>query len=161
MQSLNIQFDALRQSPTVAMADRILALKASGRKIIGLQVGDPDFSTPQAVLEVAYKAMQAGLTHYGPSKGYPELRRAAALKLERDNFVSYDPETELLITHGGIHAYYTAMQSILNPGDDVLVPDPSWATHSNMAIMLRGNVIRVPALVHRLPTCVPMLPSAL
>jgi aspartate/methionine/tyrosine aminotransferase len=145
MQSLNIQFDALRQSPTVAMADRILALKASGRKIIGLQVGDPDFPTPQAVLEVAFKAMQAGLTHYGPSKGYPELRRAAALKLERDNFVSYDPETELLITHGGIHAYYLAMQSILNPGDEVLVPDPTWGTHANMATMLRGNVIRIPA----------------
>ncbi|HLO16102.1 MAG TPA: pyridoxal phosphate-dependent aminotransferase [Anaerolineales bacterium] len=145
MQNLNIQFDSLRQSPTVAMADRILALKASGRKIIGLQVGDPDFSTPQAVLEVAYKAMQAGLTHYGPSKGYPELRRAAALKLERGNFVSYDPETELLITHGGIHAYYLAMQSILNPGDEVLVPDPTWGTHANMATMLRGNVIRIPA----------------
>jgi aspartate/methionine/tyrosine aminotransferase len=50
-----------------------------------------------------------------------------------------------LITHGGIHAYYTGLQSILNPGDDVLIPDPSWATHINMAIMLRGNVIRVPA----------------
>jgi aspartate/methionine/tyrosine aminotransferase len=59
--------------------------------------------------------------------------------------VTYDPESEILVTHGGIHAYYTAMQSILNPGDEVLVPDPSWATHSNMAIMLRGNVVRVPA----------------
>ena len=98
MQSLNIQFDSLRQSPTVAMADRVMALKASGRKIVGLQVGDPDFATPQAVQEVAFKAMQQGLTHYGPSKGYPELRRAAALKLERDSAVSYDPETELLIT---------------------------------------------------------------
>ena len=145
MQSLNLQFDSLRQSPTVAMADRILALKANGQKIIGLQVGDPDFPTPQAVMEVAFKAMQAGLTHYGPSKGYPELRRAAALKLERDQAVSYDPETELLITHGGIHAYYLAMQSILNPGDEVLVPDPSWRTHANMATMLRGKVIRIPA----------------
>jgi aspartate/methionine/tyrosine aminotransferase len=68
-----------------------------------------------------------------------------ASKLNRDEGVSYDPASEILITHGGIHAYYLAMQSILNPGDDVLVPDPSWATHSNMAIMLRGNVIRVPA----------------
>ena len=127
------------------MADRILALKASGRKIIGLQVGDPDFPTPQAVMEVAFQAMQAGLTHYGPSKGYPELRNAAVLKLERDSHVSYDPDTELLVTHGGIHAYYLAMQSILNPGDGVLVPDPSWGTHANMAMMLRGNVIRVPA----------------
>jgi aspartate/methionine/tyrosine aminotransferase len=145
MQSLNIQFDALRQSPTVAMADRVMALKASGRKIVGLQVGDPDFATAQAVQEVAFKAMQEGLTHYGPSKGYPELRRAAARKLERDSAVSYDPESELLITHGGIHAYYLAMQSIVNPGDEVLVPDPSWGTHANMATMLRGEVIRVPA----------------
>src|SRR5215211_3180558 len=145
MQSLNIQFDSLRQSPTVAIADRILALKASGQKITGLQVGDPDFPTPPAVMEVAFKAMQDGLTHYGPSKGYTELRRAAALKLERDGLVSYDPETELLITHGGIHAYYLAMQSILNPGDEVLVPDPSWATHANMATMLHGKVVRIPA----------------
>src|SRR5215211_2006887 len=145
MQSLNIQFDSLRQSPTVAIADRILALKASGQKITGLQVGDPDFPTPPAVMEVAFKAMQDGLTHYGPSKGYPELRHAAALKLERDSAVLYDPDTELLITHGGIHAYYLAMQSILNPGDEVLVPDPSWGTHANMATMLRGKVIRIPA----------------
>jgi len=145
MQSLNIQFNALRQSPTVAMADRILALKASGRKVIGLQVGDPDFATPQAVRDVAFKAMQEGWTHYGPSKGFPELCRAAALKLERDNAASYDPETELLITHGGIHAYYLAMQSILNPGDEVLISDPSWGTHANMVTMLRGNVISVSA----------------
>jgi aspartate/methionine/tyrosine aminotransferase len=59
--------------------------------------------------------------------------------------VTYDPASEIIVTHGGIHAYYLAMQSILNPGDDVLIPDPSWATHCNMAIMLRGNVIRVPA----------------
>ena len=147
MQSLNAQFNSLRQSATVAMADRILALKASGKKLIGLQVGDPDFATPQAVLDVAYKAMQEGLTHYGPSQGYLELRRAAAHKLERDSSVrvAYDPETEVLVTHGGIHAYYLAMQSILNPGDEVLVPDPSWATHANMATMLRGKVIRIPA----------------
>ena len=145
MQSLNVQFESLRQSPTIAMADRILALKASGRKIVGLQVGDPDFPTPPAVMEVAFKAMQDGLTHYGPSRGYPELRRAAALKLERDNAVSYDPDTEILVTHGGIHAYYLAMQSILNPGDEVLIPDPSWGTHANMATMLRGAVVRVPA----------------
>jgi aspartate/methionine/tyrosine aminotransferase len=142
---LNQQFDLIRQSPTVAMNDRIVAFKAAGNKVIPLQVGDPDFATPQPIMDVALKAMRDGLTHYGPSQGFPEFRRAAALKLERDNSVIYDPETEILITHGGIHAYYLAMQSILNPGDDVLVPDPTWATHANMAVMLRGNVIRVPA----------------
>jgi aspartate/methionine/tyrosine aminotransferase len=145
MQSINTQFDLIRQSATVAMADRILALKASGQNIVGLQVGDPDFSTPPAVVDVALKAMQDGLTHYGPSRGYPDLRTAVSKKLIRDEGITYDPATEILITHGGIHAYYLAMQSILNPGDDVLIPDPSWATHSNMAIMLRGNVIRIPA----------------
>ena len=145
MQTINSQFDLIRQSATVAMADRILALKASGQNIVGLQVGDPDFGTHPAIVDAALKAMQNGLTHYGPSRGYPDLRTAVASKLIRDEGISYDPASEILITHGGIHAYYLAMQSVLNPGDDVLVPDPSWATHSNMAIMLRGNVIRIPA----------------
>lgn len=142
---LNTQFDLIRQSATVAMADRILALKAGGKNIIGLQVGDPDFGTHPAIAEAALKAIQSGLTHYGPSRGFPELREAIAAKLLRDENVAYEPASEILVTHGGIHAYYTGMQSILNPGDNVLIPDPSWATHSNMAIMLRGSVIRVPA----------------
>jgi aspartate aminotransferase len=145
MKNLNTQFDSIRQSATVAMADRILALKASGQEIVGLQVGDPDFATPPAVVDVAINAMSHGLTHYASSRGNADLLVAIAKKLQRDEGVSYDPASEILVTHGGIHAYYTAIQSILNPGDDVLVPDPSWATHSNMATMLRGNVIRVPA----------------
>jgi len=145
MTSLNLQFDAIRQSATVAMADRILALKSSGQPIVGLQVGDPDFATPPTVIDVAMKAMISGQTHYASSRGNPDLLAAIAKKLQRDEGVSYDPASEILVTHGSIHAYYTAMQSILNPGDEVLVPDPSWATHSNMAIMLRGQVTRVPA----------------
>ncbi len=143
--NLNRQFEQIRQSATVALNDRIVAARAAGKQVIPLHVGDPDFPTPQPILDVALKAMQSGLTHYGPSTGYPDLRQAAALKLKRDNGLDYDPNAEILVTHGGIHAYYLAMQSILNPGDDVLIPDPSWATHANMAIMLRGNVIRIPA----------------
>jgi aspartate/methionine/tyrosine aminotransferase len=143
--NLNQQFKSIRQSATVAMNDRILAYKAAGNQVIQLQVGDPDFATPPAVLEVALKAMQNGLTHYGPSRGYPDLRAAAASRLNLDNSLDYNPETEILVTHGGIHAYYLAMQSILNPGDEVLIPDPSWATHANMATMLRGKVIRIAA----------------
>lgn len=145
MQNLNTQFELIRQSATVSISDRINALKASGRRLVGLQVGDPDFGTDPTIVEVALRAMQEGLTHYGPSLGTVELRNAIAQKLRRDDQVIYDPNAEILVTHGGIHGYYTAMQSILNPGDEVLVPDPSWATHSNMAIMLRGSVIRVPA----------------
>lgn len=143
--TLNHQFEQIRQSATVAMNDRIIAYKAAGNPVIQLQVGDPDFATPPPVLDVALKAMRDGLTHYGPSRGYLDLRSAAASKLSRDNGLSYDPETEILVTHGGIHAYYLAMQSILNPGDEVLIPDPTWATHANMVLMLRGSVVRVPA----------------
>jgi aspartate/methionine/tyrosine aminotransferase len=142
---LNQQFELVRQSPTVSLSDRINAIKAEGRPLVGLQVGDPDFNSPPEVIDVALKAMQSGLTHYGPAIGTVELRKAIAAKLQRDEGVSYDPATEIMVTHGGIHAYYLAMQSILNPGEDVLIPDPSWATHENMATMLRGNVIRVPA----------------
>jgi aspartate/methionine/tyrosine aminotransferase len=143
--NLNQQFELVRQSPTVSLSDRINALKASGRQLVALQVGDPDFNSPPEVIDVALKAMQNGLTHYGPAIGTAELRQAIAAKLLRDEGVTYDPASEIMVTHGGIHAYYLAMQSILNPGDDVLIPDPSWATHENMATMLRGNVIRVPA----------------
>ena len=143
--NLNEQFELIRQSPTVSQSDRINALKASGQNIVGLQVGDPDFNTHPSVIEVALKAMQSGLTHYGPAIGTVELRKAIAAKLLRDEGVTYESDSEIMVTHGGIHAYYLAMQSILNLGDDVLIPDPSWATHANMAIMLRGNVIRVPA----------------
>jgi aspartate aminotransferase len=142
---MNTQFELIHQSPTVAMNDRILAFKAAGNKVIALQVGDPDFATPQPIINAASQFLKDGATHYAPSQGTPELRKAAAFKLERDNSVIYDPDSELLVTHGGIHAYYVAMQSILNPGDDVLIPDPTWATHTNMVTMLRGNVVRVPA----------------
>jgi aspartate/methionine/tyrosine aminotransferase len=89
--------------------------------------------------------MQDGMTHYTSSRGALDLRRAAAAKLLRDDGVTRDAETEILVTHGGIHAYYVGLQSILNPGDEVLIPDPSWATHTNMVTMLRGRAVRVPA----------------
>ena len=143
--NLNEQFELIRQSPTVSLSDRINALKASGQNIVGLQVGDPDFNTHPSIIEVALKAMQNGLTHYGPAIGTVELRKAVAAKLLRDEGVTYDPDSEIMVTHGGIHAYYLALQSVLNPGDDVMIPDPSWATHANMAVMLRGNVVRVSA----------------
>jgi aspartate/methionine/tyrosine aminotransferase len=145
MTSLNTQLDLIRQSATVAMADRVTSLRAQGRKIIGLQTGDPDFATPAAIIDVALRAMQEGATHYGPSRGILELRCAIADKLARAGSAHYDPESDILVTHGSIHAYYCAVQSILNPGDEVLIPDPSWATHSNMIDMLRGKAVRVPA----------------
>ena len=145
MTDLNRQFELIRQSATVAMADRVLDLKAAGKRVTGLQVGDPDFPTPPAVIEAAARALRDGQTHYGSSRGNADLRQAAAARLLREGEVVYDPHTEILVTSGGIHAYYVGLQSILNPGDEVLIPDPSWATHSNMVTMLRGRAVRIPA----------------
>src|SRR3982751_6412531 len=115
MPSLNTQFDLIPQSATVAMADRVVSLRAQGRKIIGLQTGDPDFKTPLAVIDVALQAMQGGATHYGPRRGPLELRASVAGKITSMSGTHYDAENEILVTHGSIHAYYCAMQAILNP----------------------------------------------
>ncbi len=139
---LNNQFDHVYQSPTVAVSDRMLALKAAGRAVISLTAGDPDFPTPAGIIEAGVRAMQSGLTHYGPSRGFPHLLVAVAAKLA----APYDPENEILVTNGGVHAYYTALQSILNPGDAVMIPDPSWGTHANMVRLLRATVTPVAAL---------------
>ncbi len=146
---LNRQFEQIHQSPTVAVSDRVLALKAAGQRVLALHVGDPDFDTPPAIIEAAERALRSGRTHYAPSRGLPELRRAIAARLADIAGLSdwpYDPQSEIQVTHGGIHAYYLAMQSILNPGDEVLIPDPSWGTHANLVRQLRGVVIDVPAL---------------
>jgi aspartate/methionine/tyrosine aminotransferase len=140
--TFNRQFEKVVQSPTVAVSDRMLALKAAGREIISLTAGDPDFPTPAGIIEAGVRAMQSGLTHYGPSRGFPHLREAIAARLS----APYDPENEILVTNGGVHAYYTALQSILNPGDAVMIPDPSWGTHANMVRLLRATVTSVAAL---------------
>jgi len=148
---LNQQFEQIRQSSTVALADRILKLKTSGRKIIPLHVGDPDFATPLAVMDAVFQALKSGLTHYGPSRGFLDLRNAIVSKLACDNSdpssgtMVYDPESEILVTHGGVHAYYLAIQAVLNPGDEVLISDPSWATHTNIVRQFHGSVVHIPS----------------
>ena len=142
---LNKQLDQIHQSSTVAMADRVLELKAGGRKIIPLHVGDPDFETPRAIVDAAIDALTRGDTHYASSRGDRDLKLSAAKKYLREVGITYDPDSEIQVAHGGVHAYYLALQSILNPDDEVLIPDPSWATHSNMVTLLRGVVKRVPA----------------
>jgi aspartate aminotransferase len=136
----------ISESATVALADRVRRLRACGRQLVALQTGDPDFATPQPIIDAALHAMEQGLTHYCDSRGLPELRQAVAEKLRRVNGVEYDPQTEILVSCGGVHAYYCALQAILNPGDEVLVPDPAWMTHANMVAIVKGRPVRVAAL---------------
>ena len=106
--------------------------------IIRLELGEPDFDTPQHIKEAAIEAINEGFTHYTSSEGLLELREAVARKLKRENRIEADPETEILITDGGLGAIYAAIQSLVNPGDEVLVFDPAWPRYFQNVLLVGG-----------------------
>jgi aspartate/methionine/tyrosine aminotransferase len=146
MKNLNINIEKVRQSGSVALNDRVARLRLEGRKIISLNSGDPNFDTPKPIIESAKNAMANGLTHYSDSRGISELRKVISRKIKDYNYGEYNYEDEILVTCGAVHAFYLAIKTILNEGDEVLVPDPTWMTHANMVNLLGGKAVRVPAL---------------
>jgi len=104
--------------------------------LIKFTAGEPDFATPQNVVDAAKKALDDGETHYTPNGGILPLRKAISKKLLRTNKVSYDPEKEIIVTSGGVEALVLAMISTLDPGDEVILPDPSYPNYLNQIIML-------------------------
>ena len=142
--NVNLNLFGLQEAATVALADHVRRLQASGRTVFALQTGDPDFLTPGPIVDEAHRAIRDGLTHYCNSRGLPELLAAIAQKLQLKNTVEYDPASEILVTSGGVHAYFCALLAILNPGDEVMVPDPSWMTHVNLVGLAGGRAVRVP-----------------
>ena len=142
---LNSQIQQIQESVTVALADRVRQLKAQGKHLIALQTGDPDFSTPKPIIDAAHKALKDGLTHYASSRGLPDLRKAISHTLTHENHVHYDPESEILVTNGGVHAYFCGLKAILNLGEEVLVSDPAWMTHANVITLLGGKPKRIPS----------------
>lgn len=143
--ALNSQLARIKESATVALADRVRKLIADSQQVVALQTGDPDFSTPEPIIEAGYRAIKEGLTHYADSRGLPELREAIAQKIKIDNDGVYSPTTEILITNGGVHAYYCAIKAIANPGDEIIIPDPSWMTYVNTVFMLGCVPVMVPS----------------
>lgn len=133
----------ITESFTIQLADRVRRLTAEGVPVIGLQTGDPDFNTPQPIIDATHQAMLQGKTHYANSRGLPELRSALSAYIEQRTGRRFDLNSEMLITHGGTHAYHCALAAILNPGDEVLVPAASWQTHANMVRVLRGRPIQI------------------
>jgi len=111
-----------------------------------LGVGEPDFTPPQHILEAAKLALDKGKTHYPPTTGIQELREALAEKAKRDYALSYDPDTEILVTIGGTQAIFLAMQALINPGDEVLIPDPGFLCYEPSVLMAEGRPAFVPLL---------------
>ena len=130
---------AIAESATLAVDARAKALKAAGEPVIGFGAGEPDFPTPAAIVEAAVEACRNPANHrYSPTPGLPELRAAIAAKTERDSGFSV-PAAQVLVTAGGKHAVYTAFQTIVAEGDEVILPAPYWTTYPE-AITLAGGV---------------------
>ena len=134
----------LAPSPTLAVSDRARQLKAQGIDVIDLGGGDPDFITPAHVRAAAIDAMNAGDTHYVASVGIPGLRRAIAEKLEADNGIAVDPAGEIIVTPGGKQALFEATLALVEPGVDVLIPEPAWVSYGPMVELAGGRPVGVP-----------------
>jgi len=130
---------SIAESATLKVDARAKALKAEGRPVIGYAAGEPDFATPEHIVEAAVEAARDPRNHrYTPSSGLPELREAIAAKTARDSGWSV-PASQVIVTNGGKQAVYEAFATLLDPGDEVLLPAPYWTTYPE-AIRLAGGV---------------------
>ena len=139
------------------IATRLSKIKPSGIRrlfsfahnmpdVIGLGLGEPDFVPPPHVLEAAKRALDDGKTHYTSTEGISELREALAKKAKREYGLTYDPETEILITVGGTQAIFLAFMALTNPGDEVLIPNPGFVIYQPNVLMVDGIPVSIPAL---------------
>jgi aspartate aminotransferase len=134
----------LSESPTLAIDAKAKALKAAGENVIGFGAGEPDFPTPKHIVDAAAEATHHPVYHhYTPAAGLPELRAAIARKTARDSGLEVEA-LQVLVTNGGKHALYSAFMSILDPGDEVLLPAPYWVSYPEMVKLAGGSVVELP-----------------
>jgi aminotransferase len=143
------------RSDTVRIARKVVDLKPSGirkffdiaatmQDVISLGIGEPDFTTPERILQAGVRSLQRGETHYTSNHGKLELRQALAAHLERLYGVRYDPASEMVITVGVSEALYLTMNAILNPGDEVIVPTPCFVSYQPEVILAGGVPVEIP-----------------
>ncbi len=134
---------AITESATLAVDARAKALKAAGRPVIAFGAGEPDFPTPDYIVQAAARACAEPRFHkYTPAAGLPELREAVAVKTARDSGLQVSP-AEVLITNGGKQAVYEAFATLLDPGDEVLLPTPYWTTYPESIALAGGRPVTV------------------
>jgi len=121
----------LPPNPIVGLSDKISQISKTSPDFIPMQQGEMAFPTPKEISEAAYRSIKEGYTRYAPALGYPELRTEIAKKLQSKNKIKCDPHTELLVTEGSTEALYVAFQTLLEPDDEVLVFDPSYAPYGS------------------------------
>lgn len=124
--------------------EELLSLAKGMTDLIRLGRGDPDLDTPRVIVDAAVKALRNGYTHYTHWAGMAELRDAIASKLSRDNRLTYDPNSEIVVTTGGQEAMNVIFQGLLEPGDEVLIADPLYTSYESVVQLAGGNMIFVP-----------------
>ncbi|MDH4461032.1 MAG: pyridoxal phosphate-dependent aminotransferase [Flectobacillus sp.] len=139
---LSNRINALEESATLGMTKKARELAALGHKVISLSVGEPDFKTPKHICDAAKDAIDAGFHGYSPVAGYPDLRKAIADKLLRDNKIDWKPEN-IVVSTGAKHSLANAISVLINPGDEVLIFAPYWVSYSEMVKLAEGTSVIV------------------
>jgi len=135
---------AIAESATLAVDAKAKALQAAGERVIGFGAGEPDFPTPQHIVDAAVAAALDPKNHrYSPTSGLPELREAIAAKTVRDSAYAVEA-AQVLVTNGGKHAVYNTFQALLDPGDEVIVPAPYWTTYPEAIALADGITVELP-----------------
>lgn len=134
----------VKPSPTLAATQAARDLKASGRDVISLGAGEPDFDTPDFVKDAAMQAIRDGKTKYTAVDGIPELKAAIIAKFKRDNDLSYEA-SQITVAPGGKAILYNALVATLNPGDEVIIPAPYWVSYPDMTLLAGGEPVIVEA----------------
>ncbi len=148
----------IKPSATIAVTDMARALKAAGRDIIGLGVGEPDFDTPDHIKQAAIAAIQSGkASKYTAVDGIPELKAAIARKFKRENGLDYKP-AQIIVGTGGKQVLFNALMATLNPGDEVIIPAPYWVSYPDIVLLAGATPVAVPT---RLEDGFKMKPEAL
>lgn len=132
----------IKPSPTLAVAGKAKALKAAGRDILDLGLGEPDFDTPDFIKDAAYAAMKAGQTKYTVVDGTPELKKAIVAKFKRENNLDYTVE-QVSVGNGGKQILFNALLASVNPGDEVIIPAPYWVSYPDMVQFAEGTPVIV------------------
>ena len=140
--NLSKRLETVIESQTLAMTKLARELKEQGKDIISLSIGEPDFDTPENICEAATNAMNAGQTHYTPVAGTLELRNAICQKLKRDNHLDFKAN-EIIVSNGAKQSLWNAVMSIINPGDEVLLPAPFWVSYPSMVTYAGGVSIQI------------------
>jgi len=141
---LSNRVNAVKPSPTLAITARAAQMKAEGKDIISLGVGEPDFDTPEHIKAAAIKAINAGFTKYTAVDGTPSLRKAVMAKFKRDNGLEYQIN-QILVSSGGKQSFFNLTQAMINQGDEVIIPAPYWVSYPDMVLLADGVPVIVEA----------------